>query len=114
MILACGISGSPKPRKGMDMASDSISVEVDQEFSVPLKSIATAGYVWKIESLPDALQSLGSEIQKPSVETKPGDATTQVFWFRALKAGEYSLTFILSRPWENIAIESRMIVVMAT
>jgi predicted secreted protein len=88
------------------MDVDTVDVKVNQEFRIPRKSIATAGYVWKIESLPDAIQFLGSEIQKPSVETKPGDATTQVFRFRALKAGEYSITFILSRPWENKSIES--------
>ena len=96
------------------MASDKITVPVDHEFTIPLKSIATAGYVWKIESLPDAIQALGSEIQKPSVEEKPGDATTQVFRFRALKEGEHIITFALARPWENKAIESRSVTVKAS
>jgi predicted secreted protein len=95
------------------MTSETIDVKVDQEFKISLKSIATAGYVWKIESLPDAIQELGSEIQRPSVDTKPGDATTQVFRFRARKAGEYSINFVLARLWENKAIESHTVIVKA-
>ena len=88
------------------MDVDTVDVKVNQEFRIPRKSIATAGYVWKIESLPDAIQFLGSENEKPAGGMKPGDSTTQIFRIQALKAGEYSITFILSRPWENKSIES--------
>ena len=95
------------------MTSEIINVKVDQEFRIPLKSIATAGYLWKIDSLPESIQSLGSEVEKRPGEMKPGDSTTQVFRFRVLKAGEYTITFMLSRPWEDKAIESRAITVIA-
>jgi len=95
------------------MTDDTITVAVDQDFKIPLKSIGTAGYIWKIESVPDGIRALGSEIQNPPVATKPGDATTQVFRFRALEAGEHIITFALARPWENKAIETRSLVVKA-
>ena len=95
------------------MTSEIINVKVDQEFSIPLKSIATAGYLWKIDFLPESIQSLGSEVEKQAREMKPGDSTTQVFRFRARKVGEHAITFVLSRPWENKAIESRAITVFA-
>ena len=95
------------------MTSETIDAKVDQEFRIPLKSIGTAGYVWKIESLPDAIQLLGTENEKPAGDIKPGDSTTQVFRFRAPKAGEYTITFILSRPWENKSIEARIVTVKA-
>jgi len=95
------------------MTSETIDAKVDQEFRIPLKAIGTAGYVWKIESLPDAIQLLGTENEKPAGDIKPGDSTTQVFRFRAPKAGEYTITFILSRPWENKSIEARIVTVKA-
>ena len=95
------------------MTSETIDVKVDQEFTIPLKSIGTSGYVWKIESLPDAIQLLGTENEKPAGDIKPGDSTTQVFRFQAPKAGEYTITFILSRPWENKSIEAHMVTVKA-
>jgi predicted secreted protein len=96
------------------MTSETIDVKVDHEFSIPLKSIATAGYVWKIESLPDVIQSLGSENEKPAGEVKPGDSTAQTFRFRALKAGKYVIVFALARPWEIKAIEFHTVTVNAS
>ena len=95
------------------MASDTITVAVDHEFTISLKSIATAGYVWKIEMLPDTIQLLGSEIEKSADDNKPGDPITQVFRFRALKAGEYTILFVLARPWENKTIETHTVTVRA-
>ena len=95
------------------MISDTITVTVGDEFTISLESMATAGYLWKIDSLPDAIQSLGSR-HETSSDKKPGDPTIQVFRFQALKAGEHAITFSLARPWENKAIESRTIKVKAS
>lgn len=95
------------------MTSDTITVTVGDEFTISLESMATAGYLWKIDSLPDAIQSLGSQ-PETSTDEKPGDPTIQVFRFRALKAGEHAIMFMLARPWENKAIESRTTKVKAS
>ncbi len=95
------------------MASDTITVTVDHEFSISLESIATAGYLWKIESLPDGIQFLESKNEKPTGDMKPGDSITQVFQFRAIKVGEYTITFVLARPWESKPIETRTVTVKA-
>ena len=93
------------------MSTDMITVAVDEEFTIALKSIATAGYLWKVESLPKAIQLLGTENEKPAGDVKPGDSTGQIFRFRAHDTGEYGITFILGRPWENKAIESKTVTV---
>jgi len=95
------------------MTSDAITVAVDREFTISLKSMATAGYIWKIQTLPDAIQLLGSVIEKSASDIKPGDATTQVFKLRALKAGEHTIVFTLARPWESKELESRTVTVKA-
>lgn len=95
------------------MASDTITVAVDSEFTISLKSIATAGYLWKIQTLPDTIQLLGAENEKPAADMKPGDSTTQIFRFRVPRAGEYTITFMLARSWENKTIETRTVTVRA-
>jgi predicted secreted protein len=93
------------------MSTDMIAVAVNDEFTISLKSIATAGYLWKVESLPDAIQLLGTENEKPAGEMKPGDSTGQLFRFRAHKTGEHKIKFALGRPWEDKAIESEAVTV---
>lgn len=93
------------------MSTDSISVAVGEEFTISRRSIATAGYLWKIESLPAAIQFLRTENEQPAGDAKPGNATNQIFRFRAQKTGEHKIMFVLARPWENKAIESRTVIV---
>ena len=93
---------------------DMITVAMGDEFTISLTSIATAGYVWKFESLPDAIQLLGKETGKPAGDAKPGDSTDQIFRFRANKAGEHKIKFTLGRPWENKAIETKTVTVNVT
>ena len=91
------------------MSTDSIAVARGEEFTISLRSIATAGYLWKIESLPGAIEFLRTENEKPAADTKPGNATDQIFRFRGKEAGKYRIAFVMARPWENKAIESRTI-----
>lgn len=93
------------------MSTDMITVAADEEFTISLKSIATAGYLWKVDSLPEGIQLLGTENEKPAGDVKPGDSTGQIFRFRAHKTGEHRIVFKLGRPWENKAIESRTVTV---
>jgi predicted secreted protein len=93
------------------MSIDKISVAVGDEFTVSLQSIATAGYLWKIESLPDAVHLLGTENDKAQGDRKPGDSTDQIFRFRARETGEHEIKFTLSRLWEKKAIETKTVTV---
>jgi predicted secreted protein len=93
------------------MPLDLITVAVDDEFTISLTSIATTGYVWNVESDPDAIQLLGRENETASREAKPGDSSSQIFRFRAHKTGEHKIVFELGRPWENKAIETKTVTV---
>lgn len=96
------------------MSTDMITAAVDEEFTISLKSIATAGYLWKIESLPDTIQLLGTENERPVGDAKPGDSTGQIFRFRALQTGEHKIKFALGRPWENKAMETKTVTIRVT
>ena len=93
------------------MSTDYLTVAVGEDFTISLRSIATSGYLWRVEALPDGIQLVKTEHEKPTADAKPGDATNQVFQFRAQRTGEYKLTFVLARPWENKPRESRTVTV---
>jgi len=95
------------------VTSETIRVAVGREFAVRLKSTPTTGYLWELHTLPEGAQLLGSDAEKPAVATQPGDPVIQVFRFRAEKAGEHIITFVLKRKWESSAIESHKVTVEA-
>jgi predicted secreted protein len=77
-------------------------------FAVELKSGPSTGYQWQIPSAPDGIQLLDSEY-RPAPNAQIGDPATQVFHFRASKAGHYSLRFVLKRAWEKEPIREAVI-----
>src|SRR5512134_1171361 len=91
------------------MSDERITVAKEEEFTISLQTIATAGYLWKVETLPAAIELLGTENQKPNGDKKPGDSTLQIFRFRARDTGEHQIKFALGRPWEDKAIESHTV-----
>ena len=95
------------------MTFETILVAVGGEFTVRIKSTPTTGYVWEVQSLPKSVQLLGSDYEKPASRVQPGDPAIQVFRFRAQRAGEHTITFVLKRQWESKAIESHTVTVRA-
>jgi predicted secreted protein len=93
------------------MATESINVAAGGEFAVRLASNPSTAYLWEVQTLPESIELLGSSFEKPAGEVRPGDPSTQVFRFRALKAGEYHIVFGLKRKWETESIKSETIVV---
>ena len=96
------------------MRIDSIDVTVGKSFSIPLRTFATAGYLWKITYLPEAIRQLEDNAEGALPHSKPGGSFTQVFQFQALEAGDYTVRFGLSRPWETKERDSRELHIHAT
>ena len=97
-----------------DVTPEIIRVPVGGEFSVRLESSPTTGYVWDVETLPESVELLGSEYEKSAGEHPPGDPGIQAFRFRAQKAGEHEIQFVLKRQWENNVIKSHTVKVEAS
>jgi predicted secreted protein len=95
------------------MTVESIAVAVGQEFTVSLKSTPTTGYVWEVQKLPPDVVLSGSDYETPKA-IKPGSPVTQVFRLKVQKPGEYEITFVLKRSWENKAIETHKVTVKAS
>jgi predicted secreted protein len=66
-----------------------------------------------MHTLPEGVQLLGSDYEKPASGIQPGDPVIQVFRCRAQKAGEHIITFVLKRQWESNVIESHTVTVKA-
>lgn len=95
------------------MTAETIAIAVGQEFTVSLKSTPTTGYVWEVQKLPPDVVLSGSDYETPKGAIKPGSPVTQVFRFKVQTAGEYNITFVLKRSWENQAIETHTVTLKA-
>ena len=98
----------------MLMNAENINAVAGKEFTVRLASSPSTGYIWEVTTLPEGVELLGSDYEKPSGEVRPGDPTTRVFRFHCLKAGTYQIKFDLKRKWEQHAIDSKTVAVTAS
>jgi inhibitor of cysteine peptidase len=82
--------------------SQPIEVQAGQEFVISLESNATTGYGWKCSGIaPEGVVELqGNEYRAPQVQRK-GAGGIEEWRFRALKAGEATITLHYLRPWEK-------------
>jgi predicted secreted protein len=95
------------------MADENISVPVGREFAVRLQSTPATAYAWEVQLLPEQVEFLGSDYEKPEGEVRPGSQVGQVFRFRARRAGEHTITLGLKRQWESSAASSHTVKVNA-
>lgn len=91
--------GDPEPRRAVELAPGT-------QLVVRLASNPTTGYRWQLTGVPAVLASEGEAVYEPSprVESEPlrtGAGGTEVFTFRAARAGSGSLAFRYLRPWET-------------
>lgn len=81
------------------------SLAVGQTLTIALPSNATTGYRWQVEGLDaDVLAPgtpFGDEITDPHAPGMVGVGGHSVWTFRAVRAGETTLTFTYSRSWER-------------
>jgi predicted secreted protein len=88
-----------------------IEARVGEPFVVELPVLATAGYAWQIVR--------ASEIARlEDARTRPGGpatggASVQEFEFVATHAGEGTLVFTCSRPWERTVTERLEVTIVA-
>jgi len=92
------------------MTPQQITTAPGEEFVVRLAAVATAGYQWEVRTLPP-----GIRLENPAPENIPGDrpggTVTEVFRFRAEKAGDYTITFDCKRSWEATVASTHTVTV---
>lgn len=95
------------------MTFETIIVAGGGEFTVRLKSTPTTGYVWEVHTLPEGVELLGSDYEKPATGIQAGNPVIQVFQFRAQRAPKHKINFVLKRRWESNAVEYHTVTVKA-
>ncbi len=85
--------------------SKNITVSINDKFTIKLPSNPSTGYTWDFVSQPDAhfltLISDKQYEQKKVPSRLVGQGGTDVWHFKALKAGQTTIDFIYKRPWEQ-------------
>jgi predicted secreted protein len=92
------------------VTTQQITTAAGEEFVIHLSAVATAGYQWEVRTLPP-----GIRLVNPAPENIPGDrpggTVTEIFRFRAEKAGDYTITFAYKRSWEATAVSTHTVAV---
>jgi inhibitor of cysteine peptidase len=82
---------------------ESITLAVGDILKVELASNPSTGYSWHIAAnTDDVLAPVGEpQFSLGSQTPMPGAGGTETFTFKAVAAGESTLTLIYNRPWET-------------
>lgn len=83
----------------VDTIQMTVGSPIGEVVEVPLQRYATAGYVWKIETVPPGVADL--QIVPRGAGDTPGAAMAEVLRLRGTTPGEHEVVLILRRPWET-------------
>ncbi|MBN1902240.1 protease inhibitor I42 family protein, partial [Candidatus Sumerlaeota bacterium] len=79
-----------------------ITLQRGETFSLGLKGVPTAGYLWKIVEIDDKTLKILEEGQKILTKPKLVGGSSLFFWrFQSLQKGETRLVLKHFRPWEG-------------
>lgn len=81
-----------------------LNAEAGVSFNIELKSNPTTGYQWQILKIDKNFLELESSTFVPSLNENSnivGSGGVEVWSFKALKAGQTSVSFVYSRSWEH-------------
>jgi len=89
---------------------ENLTIHPGEEFEIRLSATASTGFIWRVGSVPELVETLGSTFEQPGQEPpKPGAPATQVFRFRATRPGQAQLFFELKRAWENSPAQTHVV-----
>ena len=102
-ILGVILSGCAAKAKAYNDASQEIKTEVNKEFTIAIASNASTGYSWQPKYDTGVFTLVNQEYKDKDTTGKEivGAPGTQYFVFKALKSGNYTISFTYYRPWET-------------
>jgi len=87
------------------MKTVSLTKNKSENFDIILHAASTAGFTWKMQPLPDAIEIVKEYSEPDEMHKSTGDSAKKIFKLKAKRTGEYKVHFLLGRPWENSPIE---------
>jgi inhibitor of cysteine peptidase len=103
-VLMLGLMAGCVGVKTYKDVGENIDISVGQEFIIALASNQTTGYSWQASYDETMLELVGGESTYEPEETDEevvGGGGTELFRFKALKAGEVEVTMTYAQPWEG-------------
>ncbi len=102
-LLATVLSGCTTEVKAYTESGQVINTSADKEFQIALGSNPTTGYSWHATFDEQALKQVNNDYKADDTTGKQivGAGGTEYFTFKALKTGDYKITFTYYRPWET-------------
>jgi predicted secreted protein len=85
-----------------ELAAKEITMTVKQgeQFTIRLRAQAGTGYSWKlVNHSPGLTEQTQKETYENSPDSKPGSAGIQTFYFKAIKAGMETISFVYLQPF---------------
>lgn len=104
VVLTLGLLAGCAGVKTYKDVGDNIDVSVDGEFIIALASNPTTGYTWEASYDETMLELVGGEPTYEADETDEevvGSGGTDLFRFKALKAGNVEITMTYAQHWEG-------------
>jgi inhibitor of cysteine peptidase len=100
-VTAC-VSAANEVSLDESSSGQQIEIASNGVFTVTLESNQTTGYSWELKEIGDTsiLQKTSNEYIAPDTNLV-GAGGQEVWTFKALKAGETTLTMEYSQPWEG-------------
>ena len=95
------------PREGprLEIRSSPGTVEVE------LPETPSTGYVWRLAGAPASVREAGRDYRDAGAAAEPvaGGSGLRVFRLEVGERGRHELEFLLQRPWEEAALERRIV-----
>lgn len=103
-LLLGGCAMSSTIRVDSTASGQQVSLSRNQTLEVALPSNPSTGYRWDVAEVDSAIvqqQDDPTYVPDSADQTRVGSGGTQTFTFRAIGAGQTTLTLIYHRPWET-------------
>ena len=111
VLPICSVTGCVEVETYTD-SGQAIDIGLDQEFVIALGSNQSTGYGWQ-ESYDETMLELvgGQSTYELSEEDLVGAGGIEYFRFKALEAGETTITLVYKRAWEEESLYQKVFTV---
>ena len=112
LLMAIPISGCTAEVKAYSDTSQTIDIKTNKEFIIliALESNPTTGYSWQASFDTTTLELIEQtyELGDYAKEGVVGAGGTELFRFKSLKNGIFTITFDYQRSWEDESIDQKV------
>ncbi len=95
----------PEETEEIEIKTETLEVEMDENFIITLESNQTTGYQWETGFEAGYLELVDKKYILPEEQQVVGAGGQEIFTFFPLQSGETEITFLYKRRWEEKEIK---------